>query len=74
MMQFQHRNMGYGERHVCDSYRVGDWIVYICPRCDYEMRENWRTGEISVRNPKMNIKHSGSYFPREYKSIFENLN
>lgn len=62
------------ENHVCESYRVGDWIIYNCPKCNYELRENWRTGELNVRNPKAYIRHSGSYFPKEYKEAFENLN
>ena len=62
------------ERHHCESYRKGDWIIYSCQQCDYELRENWRTGKLLVRNPKMNIRHSGSYFPYEYKEAFENQN
>ncbi len=73
-MEFPHTPHEEYERHICESYRHGDWIVHHCPLCNYELRENWRTGEISVRNPKLKIKHSGSYFPTEYQSIFENLN
>lgn len=60
--------------HVCKSYRDGEWIVYYCPHCNYEMRENWKTGENKIRNMKMNIRHSGFYFPVEYKDAFENVN
>lgn len=74
MMNFQNNFHSKYERHICESYRNGDWIIYSCPRCNYQMRENWRTGEMTVRNPKLDIKHSGSYFPSEYQDIFENLN
>ena len=62
------------EKHVCNSFRQGDWIIYNCPQCDYELRENWRTGKLTVRNPKLNIRHTGSYFPDEYEDVFVNRN
>jgi hypothetical protein len=62
------------EKHVCTSYRDGDWIIYSCPHCDYELRENWRDGNLQVRNPKRDVRHSGTYFPEEYKEAFENIN
>jgi len=62
------------ERHNCESHRNGDWIIYTCPKCDYELRENWRTGKLQISNPKINIRHSGNYFPYEYKEAFENQN
>lgn len=68
-----HSPSGY-EKHICESYRKDDWIIYTCPKCDYELRENWRTGKLIVRNPKLKIKHTGSYFPVEFKESFENLN
>ncbi len=60
--------------HECQSTRNGDWIVYTCPECDYEMRENWRTGKMMVRNAKADIHHSGSYFPLEYLEAFLHQN
>jgi hypothetical protein len=62
------------ESHQCESIREGDWIVYRCPKCDYELRDNWRTGELKVLNPKIEIKHSGSYFPTEYQEVYDSLN
>jgi len=62
------------EHHVCKSYRHGEWIIYCCTSCNYELRENWQTGKITVRNSNPNIRHSGSYFPTEYKDVFENRN
>jgi len=34
------------EHHVCKSYRHGEWIIYCCTSCNYELRENWQTGKI----------------------------
>ncbi len=65
---------GNSTHHECESFREGDWIIYKCPYCDYEMRENWRTGEYKVKNIKMNIRHSGSYFPIEYRDALINQN
>lgn len=62
------------ERHDCNSCRNGDWIIYTCPECDYILRENWRTGEMQVRNANPHIQHFGGYFPEEYKDAFENIN
>jgi hypothetical protein len=62
------------KHHQCDATRKGDWIIYRCPKCDYELRENWRTGDMKVSNPTPKIKHSGSYFPIEYQDVYGNLN
>ena len=74
MSQNDYDSSSEKERHVCESYRVGDWIIYNCPKCNYELRENWRTGELNVRNSKASVRHSGTYFPIEYKQAFENVN
>lgn len=52
--------------HSCEAYRDQQWIVYSCVDCDYELRENLNTGELKVKNPKPNIRHSGSYISEEY--------
>ena len=62
------------EKHRCTSFRAGDWIVYRCTECDYELRENWRTKEVQIRNEKRDVKHYGGFFPEEYREAFENLN
>lgn len=62
------------EHHACRAYRNGDWITFQCPTCNYERRENWRTGEFQVRNSQPHVRHSGSYFPAEYRDAFENVN
>ena len=62
------------DRHECSSFRNGDWLIYYCLECRYELRENWRTGELRVHNSQANVKHYGGYFPYEYKEAFENLN
>ena len=59
--------------HQCTSFRLGDWIVYRCGSCSYELRENWRTGELLVKNSTPAIRHFGGYYPQEYKEAFENL-
>jgi len=74
MFKLEFEHTPHIPHHQCDSLRHGEWIVYRCPQCDYEMRENWRTGEMQVRNVKRDIRHSGSYFPTEYQSAFSDLN
>jgi hypothetical protein len=62
------------EHHQCAGFREGDWIIYLCEQCNYELRDNSRTGELIVRNAKPEINHSGSYFPYPYRQAFESLN
>jgi hypothetical protein len=62
------------ERHACEPTCEGDWIIHRCPKCDYELWDNWQTGEIKVLNAKANINHSGYYVPTEYQLPFENAN
>ncbi|MFQ5676291.1 MAG: hypothetical protein ACE5G1_10370 [bacterium] len=61
------------QTHHCTSFRSGDWLIHKCPECDYELRDNWRTGELIIRNGKVNINHSGCYFPEEYADSFQDL-
>ena len=60
------------DSHTCESYRDGDWIVFLCPQCEgYERRMNWRTGEMKVKNDTDgHIRHSGEYFPDEVGYAF----
>jgi len=67
-------SVGKTVSHQCQSYRDGDWIVHKCPICDYELRDNWRTGELVIKNSKIDINHSGNYFPAEYMEVLENQN
>lgn|GEM_PF-1135498 len=61
--------------HPCTAIRDGDWLVFRCSECSsYERRLNWRTGAMKVKNDSPDIFHTGEYFPREYKEIFENVN
>ncbi|RMF60749.1 MAG: hypothetical protein D6743_14530 [Calditrichaeota bacterium] len=62
------------EHHECVSFRDGDWIIHRCPKCDYELRDNWRTGELVIKNSKININHSGAYFPEVYAESFTDQN
>jgi len=74
MMKFNRASSSVPEKHLCDSTRDGDWIIYTCPLCNYELRENWRDGQIIVRNAKVNVNHSGRYMPAEYQDAYTNLN
>ena len=62
------------KHHQCNATRNGDWIIYRCPKCNYELRENWRTGDIKISNPQPKVKHSGAYYPIEYQDVYGNLN
>jgi hypothetical protein len=48
------------EQHECDGRREGGWIIYSCPKCDYEMRKNPESGELIVENMKPSIRHYGT--------------
>lgn len=74
MTEFNNGSSSVPERHTCDSTRDGDWIIYTCPRCNYELRENWRNGQVIIRNAKRNVNHTGRYAPAEYQDIYTNLN
>ncbi len=45
--------------HECTGRHEGGWIVYSCPKCDYEMRKNPASGELVVRNVKPSVRHYG---------------
>lgn len=51
------------EQHRCDARREGDWIIYTCPQCDYQMKDNLVTGEMQIENAKRDVAHSGEYLP-----------
>ena len=76
-MEFQFDERSDEDLHICETYRVGDWIVFTCPKCpQYERRVNWRTREMKTRIGEGNehIKHAGSYFPKEYEYAFTQVN
>lgn len=60
--------------HPCESFREGEWIIYHCTRCNYQMRENMNSGEIIVQNARADIRHFGTYFPIGFKEAFNNQN
>lgn len=62
------------KRHTCKTSRQGDWVIYTCDECDYELWDNLRTGETKVKNSKANIRHSGSYVSPAFISAYENRN
>jgi hypothetical protein len=47
-------------QHECEGRREGGWVVYTCPKCDYELRKNPASGELIVRNLKPSVRHYGS--------------
>jgi len=74
MLKFDATQPSDVEHHICHSYREGEWIVHQCQQCDYELRDNWHSGEMQVRNSKVGINHSGFYFPEEYQQFYESRN
>ncbi|MGH7496885.1 MAG: hypothetical protein ACREOO_31440 [bacterium] len=64
-----------GERHRCEAYREGDWIIFRCALCqDFERRYNWRTGVMKSRSTRTGILHAGNYFPQEFGSAYTDTN
>ncbi len=61
-------------KHHCIGIKEGDWIVYKCSVCNYEMRENQHTDEMITRNSDSDILHSGLYDPFNFVEAFENVN
>ena len=39
--------------------------MYRCGECDYILRDNVRSGEVVVENAKLDVDHSGIYFPEK---------
>ena len=54
------------KEHNCIAIKNNNWIVFMCPYCNYEMLDNLVTGEKIYRNVKADIRHSGFYSPPEY--------
>jgi hypothetical protein len=49
--------------HRTTGVKQGDWIIYRCPLCDYELHDNTVTGELIIKNAKADIGHKGTYKP-----------
>lgn len=50
--------------HSTESHRVGNWITFKCPTCDYVRTMNETTGEIKVvAKGDENVLHSGMSYP-----------
>jgi hypothetical protein len=62
------------ERHTCKATHEGDWIIHRCPKCDYELWDNWKTGDLKIFNAKENINHTGFFVASEKGESFEKLN
>lgn len=50
-------------KHKTIGIKQGDWIIYRCSQCDYELHDNLVTRELIVKNAKADISHSGDYRP-----------
>jgi hypothetical protein len=51
-------------QHVTIARRVGNWITFRCPHCDYVRVINDSTGEMYLRNPgDPEALHSGMSYP-----------
>jgi len=74
MRQAVYRKYAVIERHRCESSRIADWVIYECPKCDYQLWENLVTGEMKVLNAKVNISHYGLFVAEEYRKSDEYLN
>jgi hypothetical protein len=71
MFYANHRLLSAKERHTCNATRNGDWILHRCTICDYELWDNYRTGELKVFNAKPHVNHSGSYVAAEIEQFNE---
>lgn len=50
-------------RHQIVGFRQGDWIIYRCPQCDYEMHRNITSQQLVIKNATSEVAHSGTYQP-----------
>ena len=50
------------EKHTCESYTRGNWIISKCTQCDYVRHFNWKKGDIIIKGNRMAL-HRGSYVP-----------
>ena len=62
------------EKHECIGRHEGDWVVYRCTVCDYELKEHWDNGEIQILNAKKNINHIGSFSLEDETTSYKNVN
>ncbi len=53
---------GY-ERHLCESQRHGDWILFTCPNCDFVREINYKTGTMNTTGGEVNVMHDGTHLP-----------
>jgi hypothetical protein len=75
MLKIKFNSNHNGEHHSCESSRVGDWIIFRCPKCpEFERRWNRRTGEMKSEGTKTDVHHSGSYYRNGNHEALENVN
>ena len=51
------------KRHVCQSYREGDLIIFICPDCDYIRQINFKTKKMESVGGAIDVIHEGMHQP-----------
>ena len=54
-------------KHTSKTTRKGDWVVYSCNECDFELWDNLKTGDTKIFNANPYANHSGSYVSPEYE-------
>ena len=58
------------ERHVCQSWQEGDWVIFRCTECYFKRKLNWKTGEVKLINPgQFDALHSGMNIPFQQEHI-----
>ena len=64
-MLFQFNAESPETRHICESRKEGEWVVFVCPHCpDFERRMHLKTGQMKTR-PAADpyILHEGVFVP-----------
>ena len=60
--------------HKCKGIRDGDWIVFTCSECGFELRDNWRTGKMRTKTGNFNARHSGFFADPMYLDACQRKN
>lgn len=62
------------QKHECIGRHEGEWVIYRCTVCDYELHEHWESDEIRIFNAKQDIDHSGKFILDASENAIENVN
>lgn len=49
--------------HECKSTRIGDWIHFTCPKCDFKRKIHLYTGQIITEGGDFKTLHKGLFVP-----------